>query len=94
MLARGAKVRAHDPIALDNARRQYADSGIEFCASPAPLATNADALVLATEWQEYSTLPWPSLAKSMRHPIMLDGRNFLDRKLLEASGFRYLGMGV
>jgi UDPglucose 6-dehydrogenase len=94
LLARGAKVRAHDPIALGSARRQHAELGIEFCEEAGPLACNADALVLATEWQEYSNLPWQQIAKTMRNPLMVDGRNFLDRKVLEAGGFRYLGMGV
>jgi UDPglucose 6-dehydrogenase len=93
LIERGAKVRAHDPIAIDRARREFADSGICFADSFELLTLEADALVLVTEWPQYRELPWGKLAQGMRTPLLLDGRNFLDRETLEAAGFRYLGMG-
>ncbi|HPQ16298.1 MAG TPA: UDP-glucose/GDP-mannose dehydrogenase family protein, partial [Bryobacteraceae bacterium] len=57
------------------------------------LAAEADALVLVTDWPEYRNLPWSALAKLMRTPLVVDGRNFLERDVLERAGFRYLGMG-
>ncbi len=94
LLERGAKVRAHDPVALERARRERSDSGIHFCDSPDAVAEGADALILATEWPQYQDLPWDALAQSMRHPLILDGRNCLPRRKLEKAGFRYLGLGV
>jgi UDPglucose 6-dehydrogenase len=94
LIERGARVRAHDPVALTNARGQCGDSGIQFCDSVEQLAMNADALVLATEWQEYRDLPWAEYAQTMRFRLIVDGRNFLDRKALESAGFYYMGMGV
>lgn len=89
---RGAKVRAHDPIALDRARREC-DSSVGLVESVEQLAVDADALVLVTEWPQYRDLPWAKLAGLMRTPLLLDGRNFLERAALEAAGFQYIGMG-
>lgn len=94
LVERGAKVRAHDPVALANAKAQFGGIGIEFCESIEALAGNCDALVLATEWQEYYDLPWKELASRMRGRLVVDGRNFLDRKLLESSSLRYMGLGI
>ena len=93
LIERGAKVRAHDPIALDRARREFADTNICFADSIELLTLDTDALVLVTEWPQYRELPWQKLAARMRTPLLLDGRNFLDRKTLEAAGFRYIAMG-
>jgi UDPglucose 6-dehydrogenase len=94
LIKSGVKVRAHDPVALENAKREPANSGIEFCDSVEDVVADADALVLATEWPEYGALPWEALGPQMRSKIVVDGRNFLDRRSLETHGFRYLGMGV
>jgi UDPglucose 6-dehydrogenase len=92
LLERGAKVRAHDPIALARARREC-DAGIQLTDSLAELARGADALVLITEWPQYRYLPWKDLAAAMRTPLLLDGRNFLDQSILESAGFHYLAIG-
>jgi len=89
---RGAKVRAHDPIALARARREC-DRSLVLVESVEQLAAEADALVLVTEWPQYCDLPWARLAGVMRTPLLLDGRNFLSQATLEAAGFRYIGMG-
>jgi UDPglucose 6-dehydrogenase len=93
LLSLGVRVRAHDPKALGRARREIPDCGVDFCDSPAALAEDADALLLATEWPEYRHLPWKTLAQQMRQPLLVDGRNFLDRTTLEGAGFRYIGFG-
>jgi UDPglucose 6-dehydrogenase len=89
----GVYVRAHDPCAMDRAHLQLGARGVELCESPADLADDADALVLATEWPHYAALPWGELARQMRTPLMVDGRNFLDRAALQQAGFRYVGVG-
>jgi UDPglucose 6-dehydrogenase len=93
LVDRGVRVRAHDPVALERARREYPDLPVCFTDSIEVLAGEADALVLVTEWPQYYDLPWSDLAVKMRTPLLLDGRNFLTRERLEAAGFRYLGMG-
>ncbi len=93
LVDRGAKVRVHDPVALDRARREVGDLPICFAESIEVLAMEADALVLVTDWPQYGDLPWRDLAGIMRTPLVLDGRNFLDRDPIERAGFRYLAMG-
>jgi len=89
---RGARVKAHDPVALERARREHSDLGIHYCEAPEQIAEDADALVLVTEWPEYRDLNWDALAKSMRAPLLLDGRHFLDAQRLARAGFRYLSI--
>jgi UDPglucose 6-dehydrogenase len=92
LIARGAKVKVHDPVALPRARREYADSEMIFCDDPELMAQGADALVLVTEWPQYRDLPWENLTAQMRTPLLLDGRHFLDRHRLTRCGFRYVGI--
>lgn len=93
LLARGASVRAHDPVALEKARIQCDTSGVQFCEALEALAEGADALVLVTEWPHYQNLPWKKLGAAMRNRLILDGRNVLDRSALELAGFRCVGIG-
>jgi UDPglucose 6-dehydrogenase len=93
LAARGAWVRVHDPVAASKAARELETAGVACFDSVADAVDGADALVLATEWPEYRELPWTELAATMRTPLILDGRNFLDEKKLTASGFRYHGVG-
>jgi UDPglucose 6-dehydrogenase len=62
------------------------------CESAEEVADDVDALVLVTEWQEYRELNWEAMASRMRTPLILDGRNALDRERLQRFGFRYLGI--
>jgi UDPglucose 6-dehydrogenase len=85
LIDRGCKVKAHDPIAMERFQREHADLGVICCESP-------DALVLVTEWPQYRELAWDEIVTRMRSPILLDGRNALDRARLSRCGFRYLGI--
>lgn len=89
----GAQVRVHDPIAMDNARTELADAAVEFCDSPYTAATQADALLLATEWNVYHTLNLRRLAQGMRTPLLVDGRNLYHRSDAQQAGFIYKGVG-
>jgi UDPglucose 6-dehydrogenase len=92
LLERGCKVKVHDPVALERFEREYPDLAVVCCESPEDTADDVDALVLVTEWQEYRELNWEVIASRMRTPLILDGRNALDRSRLERFGFRYLGI--
>lgn len=92
LIDRGCKVKAHDPVALCRFQQEYADMNIVCCESPEQVAEDSDALVLVTEWPQYRELPWEDLGPRMRSPILLDGRNALDRARLTGCGFRYLGI--
>jgi UDPglucose 6-dehydrogenase len=90
LIERGAAVRAHDPVALPRARREYPNSGVVYCDTAEEAVAETDAIVLVTEWADYRALPWEKLAREMRNPLVVDGRNFLDREALERAGFRWV----
>ncbi len=90
LIERGAKVKAHDPVALERARRENLALDVGYCEAAEQVARDADALVLVTEWPEYRDLPWERLAAMMRTRLVLDGRHFLDRARMAAAGFRYV----
>lgn len=92
LLERGALVQAHDPVAnaaagaaLRGAIRLY-DDMYESLAG-------ADALLLATEWNQFRSLDFPRCARAMRGDLVLDGRNVFDPRNVRAAGLRYVGVG-
>jgi UDPglucose 6-dehydrogenase len=93
LIQRGAWVRATDPVALGNARQLYPDLGVIYCDQPLDALRNADAVVLVTEWPEYCDLDWAAVKDILNNPLILDGRNFLDRHELERLGYCYVGVG-
>ncbi len=88
----GARVKAYDPI-VSQSGLSHGLSGVIIETNAEMLADGCDALVLVTDWKEFQKLDYSKMATLMNHPVMIDGRNFLDRKALEAIGFRYLGIG-
>ncbi|MEO8099634.1 MAG: UDP-glucose/GDP-mannose dehydrogenase family protein [Acidobacteriota bacterium] len=92
LIERGARVKAHDPVAMEVFRRNHSDIGVILCETPEEVANDADALVLITEWAQYRDLDWEALVRAMQTPILLDARHSLDRARLERSGFRYLSL--
>ena len=88
----GANVRVYDPVALDNAEELL--GGARVCGSALEALDGADAVVLVTEWPEFADLDWAGdVRERMAHPVVVDGRNFLDREALRAAGFTYEGIG-
>ncbi len=92
LLQHGAIVRAHDPVAMDRFRQEYADIDIELVAKPEDLFDRADAVVVVTEWPEYAELDWDQLRNVMNKPVVVDGRSFLDGKRLAASGIHFISI--
>ena len=88
----GAKVKAYDPIVSQSGVSQGL-SGVIVETDPERLADGCDALVLVTDWAKFKGLDFGKMAKLMNAPVIIDGRNFLDQKGLEAQGFQYVGMG-
>ncbi|MFB3818239.1 MAG: UDP-glucose/GDP-mannose dehydrogenase family protein [Candidatus Methylomirabilales bacterium] len=91
LMGEGALVQGYDPQAAEKARQ--AAPGLEVCPDPYAVAARADALVLCTEWAEFAALDWSQMKTRMVRPLILDGRNFLDRETMVALGFEYLGVG-
>jgi UDPglucose 6-dehydrogenase len=86
----GAKVKAYDPISKSV---ELLSTPVELVTNPEQLACNCDALVVVTEWPEFSQIDYSQLAGLMRNNIIVDGRNFLDREELSKAGFYYIGIG-
>jgi UDPglucose 6-dehydrogenase len=91
LIEAGIHVRAHDPVAAENARRTLPN--IAFCPDVYATASGAHALLLATEWHEYRSLDWRAIRHAMRGTLVIDGRNALDAALLSSLGFDYVGVG-
>jgi UDPglucose 6-dehydrogenase len=92
LIERGARVKAHDPVAMERFRKENPNSEVICCNSAEEVAVGADALVLATEWPEYRDLNWEQVGSTMRSPILLDARLALDRTRITRAGFRYAGL--
>jgi UDPglucose 6-dehydrogenase len=86
--AEGAAVRAWDPVA-----RVDAAHGVEQVGTVGEAVSDADAVVLVTEWPELGELDWAELGGTMRTRIFVDGRNMLDPAEMRAAGFVYEGIG-
>ena len=93
LIEAGANVRAHDPIAIPNAKHALSGLPVDFNEDPYQLASDADALLLVTEWELYHRLDLRKLAKQMKTPILIDGRNIYSPQEARAAGFRYSGVG-
>jgi UDPglucose 6-dehydrogenase len=86
-----AIIRAYDPAAMEAAARVL--HSVTLCKDPYQVAEGADALVLATEWNEFKHLDFERIRQMMRTPVIVDGRNLWDPERLRALGFTYFGVG-
>jgi UDPglucose 6-dehydrogenase len=92
LLGNGARVRAHDPVATEVATRIFGGR-VEFAPDPYAAAAGADALFLVTEWNEFRQPDFELLKRTMKRPVLFDGRNVWDPKKVRAMGFTYHGIG-
>lgn len=93
LLAADAEVRACDPVATDECRRQRPDLAITYTGTMYEAAEGADAIALITEWKQFRMPDWARLRHSMRGDLIVDGRNIFDREEVVAAGLRYRGIG-
>jgi UDPglucose 6-dehydrogenase len=92
LLARGAIVRAYDPVATPNAQNVLPES-VDYRDSPYDAATGADAVALVTEWNEFKLLNLERLRSVMRRPVIFDGRNLWEPERMRRLGFEYHSIG-
>jgi len=90
---RGAVIKVHDPVAMDNARRLYPDLPVEYCEDPEQLASGCDAVVIVTDWPQYRQLDFDKLAAVMTGKLLLDARNYLQPGQVRNAGLEYVGIG-
>ncbi len=91
LMADGAKVRAYDPVAEDEARKLM--SGVEFADSAMDAVEGADACIIVTEWPEFAQLDWRQVAERMKGHIVIDGRNLIEAGVVREAGLLYEGIG-
>ncbi len=92
LLAAGAQVVAHDPVALDEARRRLG-TRVHYAESSFAALEGADALVVVTEWNEYRHPDVERMRQTLKSPVVVDGRNLYDAARMRALGFRYDSIG-
>jgi UDPglucose 6-dehydrogenase len=92
LLQEGSKVCAYDPAAMDRAREGFGTS-VTFAGSAYEAARGADALLILTEWEEFSNLDLTRLRQELKYPIVVDGRNLYNPDVMAANGFTYYSVG-
>ena len=94
LLKEGCQIVAYDPAAMDRARKEFAaDAEVVFAENAYQAATDVDAVLVLTDWEEFAALDLERLRARMRHPIVLDGRNLFSTAQMEKAGFIYYSVG-
>lgn len=93
LLAAGASVSVYDPIAMEECKRRIGDV-VTYAKDIYDAALDADALMVVTEWKEFRLPSWAVLKRTMKQPILIDGRNIYDRHELAEQGFQYSCIGI
>lgn len=92
LLQAGCRVKVFDPVAMGECRRRIGDSVI-YANDMYDAVLDADALLLVTEWKQFRLPSWGVIQKSMKHPVVIDGRNIYDKKEMLQLGFSYSCIG-
>jgi UDPglucose 6-dehydrogenase len=92
LLAAGSRVRVHDPEAAPNVRVIYGDR-LTYCDRPYGCLEGADALAIATEWNEFRNPDFEIMRRLLHNPVIFDGRNLYEPARMAALGFTYYGIG-
>ncbi len=93
LLERGAKVKAYDPIAMEEFKRAVKNLPIEYSSSPEEAVKDAHAMVILTEWNEFRFLDLAKIKKLMKTPVLIDMRNIYEPEVVKKLGFSYSGIG-
>lgn len=88
----GIIVKVYDPVAMDECKRRVGDL-VEYATDMYDAVLDVDALLLITEWKEFRVPSWGVLKKTMKYPLVIDGRNIYDKKELSELGFQYSCIG-
>lgn len=88
----GCQIKVFDPVAKPNAKKIFGDK-LYYASNMYDAATDADALIVATEWKEFRLPTWQMLSKAMRNKVIIDGRNIYSRKTMTQNGFTYYRIG-
>jgi UDPglucose 6-dehydrogenase len=92
LLQRGATVSAYDPEAMGTAKVLLGDT-ILWAQNAYEACENADALLIATEWNSFREPDWKALKQTLKNPIVFDGRNIYSPEAVREQGFTYYSIG-
>lgn len=92
LTAAGCTVKVYDPVAMKECKRRVGDK-VTYASDMYDAALNADALLLLTEWKQFRLPSWGVVRKSMKHPLVIDGRNIYAPQEMEEAGMEYLSIG-
>ena len=92
MLKEGVHLRVHDPEAIANVKKEYGDK-VVYCDRPYSALEGVDGLAIVTEWQEFRHPDLELMRRLMRDPVVFDGRNLFEPKMMKESGFIYYSIG-
>lgn len=92
LLASGARVHVHDPVAMSNVREVYGEQ-LRYGGHPMDVLAGADALVIATQWNEFHSPDFAEMRRRMVTPVIFDGHNLFDPATIAAEGFVYYSLG-
>lgn len=94
LLGMGATVTAYDPVAKHEAQRLYSgESRLSYAENPMSALDGADALVIVTEWKEFRSPDFDAIKAKLKSPVVFDGRNLYDPKLVRGMGLEYFAIG-
>ncbi|MDD3626823.1 MAG: UDP-glucose/GDP-mannose dehydrogenase family protein, partial [bacterium] len=93
LIEAGASISAFDPVAIENTKQIIGDK-IKYSDNMYKALTNADVLLVLTEWNEFKQADFKKIKKNLSSPVIIDGRNIYDEAKLQELGFRYYGVGI
>lgn len=98
LIDQGAKVKAHDPVAMKNAQKALSnfvsEGSLQLMDKPYDAAQGSDALIVMTEWHDYRSPNFNELKALLKRPVLIDGRNLYGPEIAARYGFEYRGVGI
>lgn len=90
----GAKVKVYDPVAMEEAKKHHLGDSVIYAKDIYDATLDADAILMVTEWNEFRLPTWDVIKKTMKKPVVFDGRNIYNKQDMNDSGFDYFGIGI
>lgn len=94
ILKAGGKVKAYDPVAMQEAKQHKLGDTIVYAKDIYDATLEADAILMVTEWNEFRLPTWEVIKRTMNKPVVFDGRNIYNKQEMNDAGFDYFGIGI
>jgi len=94
LLGAGATITAYDPVAMKESQHCFPDEPrLTYAENQTAALASADALIIVTEWREFRSPNFDTIKAKLKQPVIFDGRNLYDPKLVRGMGFEYFAVG-